>query len=533
MTGGDLRRMLATGTALLQENVEAVNDLNVFPVPDGDTGTNMLLTMQSAMEEVARISVDDFGAVAHAMAHGALMGARGNSGVILSQILRGIARSAGHQPALDAAHFAAALKEGADTAYRGIGKPVEGTMLTVAREAAEAALEAVAGQGDISEVLRTALETAKTSLENTPNLLPVLKEAGVVDAGGQGYLLILHGWQMLISGERSAPSISLPRKGAIRSAAAANSSSEYGYCTEVLIRGGNPPVEEIRARCESMGTSVIVVGDGDLVHLHAHTQRPGDVINLAADFGSLERVKVENMQLQHTAFVGRTGPLEVTQPVDTVGVVAVAAGEGLAQVFRDLGAAGVVAGGQTMNPSIEELVHGITHTGVTKVILLPNNPNVLLTAQQAQGLVESNVKVVPTGTVCEGVAAIVAFNPEAGLDVNLAAMAQAAERVHTIELTRAVRSTRINGLKVKEGQAIGLLNGVLVQAGSDPSEVALKVLAHVGAGNHEIVTVYFGDGATVEEAKSLAESIGERWPELQVEVVHGGQPHYPFIISVE
>jgi uncharacterized protein len=531
MTGGDLRRMLATGTGLLQENVSIVNDLNVFPVPDGDTGTNMLLTMQSAMEEVARVTVDDFGAVAHAMAHGALMGARGNSGVILSQILRGIARSAGHQPALDAARFAAALKEGADTAYRGIGKPVEGTMLTVARESAEAAVEVAASQEDIVEILRTALDTARASLENTPNLLPVLREAGVVDAGGQGYLLILHGWQMLISGERTAPTILLPRKGAVLPVA--SSSVEYGYCTEVLIRGENAPIEEIRTKCELLGTSVIVVGDADLVHLHAHTERPGDVINLASDFGSLEKVKVENMQLQHTAFVGRTGSLGAPQSIDTVGVVAVAAGEGLAQVFRDLGAAGVVPGGQTMNPSIEELVHGITHTGVSKLILLPNNPNVLLTAQQAQGLVESNVKVVPTRTMAQGVAALVAYNPEAGLEANLAAMTQAAERVHTIELTKAVRSTRVNGLKVKEGQAIALLNGVLVQAGNDSSQVAMKVLERVDAGGHEIVTVYFGEGATAEEAESLAEDISERWPELQVEIVHGGQPHYPFIISVE
>jgi uncharacterized protein len=533
VTGGHLRQMLATGTALLQENVTAVNDLNVFPVPDGDTGTNMLLTMQSALEEVSRVAGDDFGAVAHAMAHGALMGARGNSGVILSQILRGIARSAGHEPSLDAARFAAALKEGANTAYRGIGKPVEGTMLTVAREAADAAVATAAAQHDIVEMLRSALETAKVSLENTPNLLPVLKEAGVVDAGGQGYLLILHGWQMLVSGERSAPSISLPRKGAIRSSGAVSSGEEYGYCTEILIRGESPPIEEIRTRCEQLGTSVIVVGDEDLVHLHAHTYRPGDVINLAVDFGSLEKVKVENMQLQHTAFVGRVGPSGPEERPDIITVVAVAAGEGLAQVFRDLGAAGVVPGGQTMNPSIEELVRGITHTGAANVILLPNNPNVLLTAQQAQGLVESHVNVVPTRTMCEGVAAMVAFNPEADLDSNLAAMTEAAKRVHTIELTRAVRSTRVNGLKVKEGQVIGLLNGALVQTGSTPLGVALDVLERAGAGAHEIVTVYYGDGADEDEARELAESIAGRWPDLQVDVVHGGQPHYPFIISVE
>ncbi len=530
LSGSDLRQMLAMGATLLEENVELVNSLNVFPVPDGDTGTNMLLTMQSALEEVSKASSEDFGAVAQAAAHGSLMGARGNSGVILSQILRGIARSADARKTIESSELAAALKEGANTAYRGIGKPVEGTMLTVARDAADAAVATARTDRDVGRVLRGAIDAARRSLEATPDLLPTLKEAGVVDAGGQGYLLLLEGFQMVVTGERTPPA-TLVRK-VVRETASSNSLPDYGYCTEVLIRGEDLPIDDIRRQVELAGTSVIVVGETDVVHLHVHTHRPGDVLNLASQFGVLEKVKVENMQLQHTAHMRGAVAVEPVR-VEGVGAVAVAAGVGLARVFRDLGAALVVHGGQSMNPSIEELVHGVTRSGYTKVILLPNNPNVLMTAQQARALARVELRVVPTRTVCEGVAAMVAFNPAMDLESNVAAMTEAAAAVQTIEVTRAVRSTRVNGLQIEEGQAIALLDGALVQAGDSLEEVALKAVERARVQEREVVTIYRGEDVSAEEGKLLADSIRGLWPQLEVQVVEGDQPHYPYILSVE
>ncbi|MGE5620188.1 MAG: DAK2 domain-containing protein [Sphingomonadaceae bacterium] len=535
ISGSVLRQMLEVGTALLEENVELVNSLNVFPVPDGDTGTNMLLTMQSALEEMSKSGDAELGAVAHAAAHGSLMGARGNSGVILSQILRGMARHIDGKRQLDGADLAAALKEGANTAYRGIGKPVEGTILTVAREAADAALSASQEERSVEHVLRRAVEAAHVSLAGTPNLLHTLREAGVVDAGGQGYILLLEGALMFLTGERMPPPAAEAHKTA-QGALSVVPSGEFGYCTELLLRGESLQVDELRRQLEAIGDSVLVVGEEDLVHIHVHTHHPGDVLNLASRFGTMDKIKVENMQIQHTAFVGGLTGSEPSRPVvspEAVGVVAVAAGSGLARVFKDLGAASVVAGGQSMNPSIEELVHGAGASGCGKVILLPNNPNVVMTAQQAQALSHAEIRVIPTRTICEGIAAMVAFNPVSDLETNVAAMTGAIAAVQSIELTRAVRTTRVNGLQIEEGQAIGLLNGKLVHAGDSLADVVLKVLEMAEAGEREVVTVYYGEGVSIDEAESVATAIQQVWPALAVEVVDGGQPHYPYIISVE
>lgn len=531
ITGADLRQMLAMGTTLLEENVEQVNSLNVFPVPDGDTGTNMLLTMQSALAEVARGTLAEAGAVAHAAAHGALMGARGNSGVILSQILRGIARACDGKESLTSADLATALKEGANTAYRGIGRPVEGTILTVAREAGDAAVAAAQDSPSLVQMIRRTLEAARTSLESTPSLLATLREAGVVDAGGQGYVLLLEGASMFLTNQRQPAPVAQARKPGGATTSGTGITAEYGYCTELLINGSSLDVEAIRGKMEQMGSSVIVVGDSDLVHIHVHTQQPGDILNLASQFGSLDKVKVENMQVQHTSYLASRGvqPARMTG----VGVVVVAVGSGFAKLFEDLGACAVVPGGQTMNPSIEELVHAASTCQREKVILLPNNPNVILTAQQAQSLAALDIQVIPTRTICEGVAAMVAFNAEAGLDANVDGMKEAAESVHTIEITRAVRSTRVNGLQVAEGQAIGLVDGNLLDAGDSVEDVVMKGLDRVGAGDHEVVTLYFGDGVSEDEGRALATRVANRWPDLQVDTVDGGQPHYPYLISVE
>ena len=311
----------------------------------------------------------------------------------------------------------------------------------------------------------------------------------------------------------------------------AETGADYGYCTEVLIKGTALNVDAIRDGMEQIGNSVIVVGEPDLIHVHVHSHQPGDILNLAAGFGSLDRIKVENMQLQHSSYLA-TRPQPVTQ-VAGMGVVAVVAGAGLERVFKDLGACAIVHGGQTMNPSIEELVHAANSCGREKVILLPNNPNVILTAQQSQALVQVELRVVPTRTICEGVAAMVSFNPDVDLDEAIAAMKEATSVVQTIELTRAVRSTKVNGLEIGEGQAIGMLNGVLVEAGESVDEVALRVLEMAKAADHEVVTIYRGEEVAEAEGNGLAAAVTDRWPDLQVDVVDGGQPHYPYIISVE
>lgn len=523
--------MLAMGATLLEENVELVNALNVFPVPDGDTGTNMVLTMQSALAETGHVTSAEIGAVAHAAAHGALMGARGNSGVILSQILRGVARSAEGKETLDAHELAAALKEGATTAYRGIGRPVEGTILTVARESADAA-EAASREGrSLVQMIRRTTEAARVSLEATPKLLDTLRDAGVVDAGGQGYLLVLQGAQMYLTGERTPAPIAQIRKVDKEATATTESTTEYGYCTELLISGRGLDAEKIREQMEQLGTSVIVVGEPDLIHIHVHSDRPGEILNAASTLGRMDKIKVENMQLQHTSYLASLSREAPT--LSGLGVVVVAAGEGMARLFKDLGACAIVEGGQTMNPSIEEIVHAAKACGRDQIVLLPNNSNVILTAQQAQAVIPSNVKVVLTRTVCEGVAAMVAFDPEGGLEENAEEMKRAAEAIQTIEITRAVRSTRVNGLDVQQGQAIGLLDGALVEAGDSVASVVVRTLKRASVDLHEVVTVYVGEGVAEAEAGDLASSIRNEWPEVQVEMVDGGQPHYPYLISVE
>ena len=307
---------------------------------------------------------------------------------------------------------------------------------------------------------------------------------------------------------------------------------DYGYCTEVLIRGEGLQVDKIREQLEALGNSVIVVGEASVVHIHVHTREPGDVLNLASKLGTMDKIKVENMELQHTSYLA-SRDTQQSMSIDGVGVVAVAAGDGLAKLFQDLGTCVVVHGGQTMNPSIEELVHAVVSCGREKVILLPNNPNIVLTAKQSQALVQLELRVVPTRTICEGIAAMVAFNPEADLEGNVEAMEGAATAVQTIELTRAIRSTRVNGLQIREGQAIGLLDGALVEASDSMPEAALKVLERAHVPEHEVVTVYRGEGVSEEESRSLVGDINERWPDVQVEMVDGGQPHYPYIISVE
>ncbi|MGQ9682932.1 MAG: DAK2 domain-containing protein [Anaerolineae bacterium] len=532
-SGRDLRLALQASAKWLEAHTEMVNALNVYPVPDGDTGTNMSLTVRAALEELARVSGDGAGVVAQAVAHGALMGARGNSGVILSQILRGIARALDHKDAFDGVELALALQEGSATAYKGVLRPVEGTMLTVIREAAQAAAATAAVDGTSPiNVLRRATEEAENSLARTPTLLPVLREAGVVDAGGQGLVLILQGMLRFLLGEDTGAVATLPVAPVAHVEATHDT---YGYDIQFIMRGHDLNVAAIRQAISAMGDSVLVVGDEATVKVHVHSDRPGQVIDYGCSLAILQDVVVENMQVQHEEFVSRLGraTTSVPEPASGIGLVAVVPGAGLQRVFESLGVQAVVAGGQTMNPSTEELLSAVNSLPNRQVIILPNNSNVILTARQAKSLAAKEVAVVPTRTIPQGISALLALNYQADLEANAAAMEEAASVVQTIEVTTAVRSVGVNGMKVSQGDVIALLNDELSAAGSDSLAVALQVLERIHTERLEIITIYYGADVSRPEAEAFAAAIKERYPAQDVELIDGGQPHYIYIISAE
>lgn len=528
--GQGLKRLLAAGLTWLEKHSEAINALNVFPVPDGDTGTNMLLTMQAAYAEIAESPEDAVSEIAQAASYGALMGARGNSGVILSQILRGFARSLENKQTFNATEFASALQEASATAYKGVIKPVEGTILTVIREVAEAAVRAAADSDDLRYVLEIVTHHAREAVAHTPSLLPVLREAGVVDAGGQGLFIILEGMNRYIRGESVAEATGLTRAIDLH---LTTPEEGYGYDVQFIITGQHLDVNEIRANIARMGESTLVVGDANTVKVHVHTPQPGDPLNYGAQLGSLSRVIVENLQEQYQEFIlGRVQPTTPEKPCP-IAIVAVASGVGLMRVMESLGASAVVPGGQSMNPSTEELLNAIEETGAEEVILLPNNSNVILAAQQAQALSDKKVKVIPTKTIPQGISALLAFNYQADLETNALSMERAAEEIQTGEITIANRDVQINGLDIKEGQIIGLVNGELTTSALTIEDAVRQVLAQMHAEEGEILTIYYGETITEEEAEALAEMISKEYPDLETEVVDGGQPHYPYILSIE
>lgn len=528
--GATLRGMFTLATACLERNVGAVNALNVFPVPDGDTGTNMLLTMRNTMEEACRCPGNHAGAVLQAMAKGAMMGARGNSGVILAQFLRGLASRLNKGDAITGTDLAAGLVEGATWAYKGVSRPTEGTMLTVLREAATAAQgEAARDGGDLTAVLAAATRASLETVRRTPSMLPVLREAGVVDAGGQGVFVLLDGALHYLMGEREARDHG--GLGAVDSrwleSLASNPGDGFGYCTEFVLRPRDEvQVAAIQDRLVQMGQSVLVLGDPDLVRVHVHASDPGAVLSYALSLGSLTQVKVQNMDEQHQDF------LAARPAAPARCMVAVAVGEGLTEVFRSLGAI-VVPGGQTMNPSVQELLQAVESAPGAEAVLLPNNPNIVQVARQVPGLAKKKVVVVPTASIAEGVAVAIAFDPEATLEANLSNMEAARRGVHSGEVTRATRSATIGGIKARTGQAIGLLDGELVVARDGPAEVVCHLLARVPAGPGSLITLYYGEGVSRAEAEAVTDEVRRHSPGLEVELVLGGQPHYEYLVSVE
>ncbi len=528
--------MFAAATTWLEKNASDIDALNVFPVPDGDTGTNMLLTMRSCIEEAYRAPDHSASVVAQAMAKGALMGARGNSGVILSQIWRGFAQGLADKDSFSGKDLAAALLQASKTAYKGLSNPVEGTILTVVKDAAKAVQSS--GNGDtVVKVMEKALEAAGESVANTPRLLPVLRDAGVVDAGGQGFYTILEGVVSYLKGE--AEQMQFRKPWIITSSMPApvrktkvNAVPEvpYGYCTEFMIKGDKLQPDKIRTKLEKKGQSLIVVGDDTTVRVHIHTLDPGQVIHQMTSIATMHQVSIRNMDEQYQDFLEMQKERAPTLDMD---IVAVVSGDGLSNVFKSIGATAIVPGGQTMNPSTKELLQAVESVPSKQVILLPNNKNIVLTAEQVHSLTKKQVKVIPTKSIPQGIAALLAFDYEADFETNLKLMDEARQAVKTIEVTRAVRATKLGKFKIKRKQPIALLDDELVAVADTTLEVLSKVMSKLGLDKAEIVTIYYGADSQPAEAEEISAGIRERYPHLQIDVVQGGQPHYNYIVSIE
>jgi DAK2 domain fusion protein YloV len=537
LSGDDFRQMVEAGTHCVEQHVDAINALNVFPVPDGDTGTNMLLTLRSAsMAELPEPGSRTVAAVSEVIAHAALLGARGNSGVIFSQYLKGLAAGLKGCADCDGPSLQKALTLAAEAAYHAVGKPVEGTMLTVMRAAAHAA-ELVSQP--LPELWQTAFRAAEEALAHTPEQLAVLKKAGVVDAGGQGVVAFMAGAQAFLTGATEASLEIISPRGTLGNLAAARVSHTffehtdeelYGYCTQFIIHGESMNVDRLREQVVAMAESTVVVGDRAIVRVHAHVEDPGPLLSLGASLGALDQIKIENMDTMHLEFMAQHGYVAEQVPV---AVVAVASGEGLERAFRELGAAVVVRGGQTMNPSAGDLLDAARRSGGEQVVLLPNNPNVLLAAQQAQVMEGCRCAVVPSHSIPQGVAALLAFNPDLDANANLKAMTAALATVRSGEVTTAVRDSTVDGVNVSRGQAIAFLDRKLKAAAVTPQQALIELLSQAKFPAGTLITLYWGGDIAPAEARQTADAIRERWPEAEVELIQGGQPHYHFFVSIE
>ncbi len=539
--GRQLAKMARAGLLVLDQNHKKVNDLNVFPVPDGDTGTNMLLTMRAACDRIADNQDERVGVIAHELSHGALMGARGNSGVILSQIWRGMAKRLKDKNTFDANDLAVAMREASDTAYKGVMRPVEGTILTVIREGAEEAEDAVNKSDDLRFILARIVERSEQALARTPDMLPILKQAGVVDAGGQGLVYILKGMFQHVLGEL-VELVDTARTAAVpaQAKAAPAGGLENPYDVQYILMGANLDVFEVRSAIDAMGDSTLVVGDESTIKVHVHVKDPGIPISFGIKHGKITDVIVENMQLQMEEIIAPVQSslmafeeTNSTVEPDHISVVAVAAGNGLAKIFESLGAVGIVNGGQSNNPSTEEILNRVQEVPSNDVIILPNNKNILLAAQAARDLSTKNVAVVPTRTIPQGISAILSVNRLAVLEDAVEVMQVASEQVASGEIAVATRVADLDGVKVQEGEIIGVVDGRLCVAGTDLDEVLGKLLEEMNASNHELISVYYGQDVSEQEASDMASRIEAIYPDLEVELLDGGQPIYQYILGAE
>jgi len=537
LSGNEVREMFRVATDWLAMNEEPINKLNVFPVPDGDTGTNMLLTMQSVLTEMDKCREDEVSVISEFMAKGALMGARGNSGVILSQILKGFASGLSGEEKLNAVGFTQALNEASKAAYSALSQPREGTMLTVIRDTAAVAMSNISErEDDIIGLMEIVVKEARESVERTPQLLEVLRDAGVVDAGGQGVCVILEGFMHYLKGEELdlQTASSLTMQTAKPASAFTGITSEvgeaYGYCTEMIIKGDDLRPEQVKRWIESQGNSAIVVENEEMIKIHVHTFHPGTIIEFALSLGTVHDLKIQNMDDQHVEFLQIPGS---ETPNDEIAVVAVVAGDGLQEVFRSLGVSTIIPGGQTMNPSCLDILEAIESLPSEKVIILPNNKNIIPAAHQAAELTDKYVSVLPTRSIPQGLSAMVSFNSEVGLDENIENMSGFQEHVNCVEITSAIRDATVNGLEIQQGEFIGIVDGEVLYAEKTIVETVFKSLGSVNARNAGIITVFYGDLVEGKLADNLGDSIRKKYPDVDVEIIRGGQPHYPYIISVE
>lgn len=541
--------MVQAGADRLQEHAEYVNSLNVFPVPDGDTGTNMNLSMISGAKAVSDSTSDKVGELATHLSKGLLMGARGNSGVILSQLFRGFAKQIPDVETLSGKELAAAFTHGVNTAYKAVMKPVEGTILTVARVAAEFGERKAAETDDCVAVMTAVVSGAKKALAKTPDLLPILKEVGVVDSGGQGLLFIYEGFLSVLNGEYvpendfETPAamdemINAEHHRSVHSHLATEDIT-FGYCTEIMVKIGEGPTADtafeydtFRNYLNELGDSLLVVNDDEIIKVHVHTEYPGEVMNYGQKFGSLMKVKVDNMRVQHETLL-ENDSAPVKKPRVPYAIIAIAAGNGVQELFKSLGASYVISGGQTMNPSTEDILKAIDAVNADQVIVLPNNKNIFMAADQAAEVADIPVVVVPSKTISQGMTAMLAFNDQVGLAQNQAAMTEMLTSVVSGSLTHAIRDTAIDGITIKEGDFLGMIDGKIVVSKTDALEVAFETLKQMMDEETEIVTIIIGEEGTQEQAEQMEAALLAMNEELEVEIHHGDQPVYPYLFASE
>ena len=544
-----LSRMFLAGAKNLEAKKEWINELNVFPVPDGDTGTNMTMTIMAAAAEVGSLGDTDMESLAKAISSGSLRGARGNSGVILSQLLRGFTKSVKTKEELDAKAIAAAMEKGVETAYKAVMKPKEGTILTVAREAAAKAVELAETAEDLDTFFQAVIAHAEETLAKTPEMLPVLKEAGVVDSGGQGLLEVYHGaYDGFLGkeidytqfGEAKGPAVT-------KIGAQAEADIKFGYCTEFIILLDKPMAEETEHEFKkflmSLGDSIVLVADDEIVKVHVHTNHPGQAIEKALTFGALSRMKIDNMREEHQEKLIKDAEKlakeqeekeAAAQPPKEVGFISVSVGKGMTEIFKELGVDYLIEGGQTMNPSTEDMLNAIARVNAKTIYIFPNNKNIILAANQARDLTEDKeIVVVPTKTIPQGITAMISYVPEKNSAENTEAMLQAIERVKTGQVTYAVRDTRIDDKEIHEGDIMGIGDHGILAVGKDRLEVTKETVAEMVDDESEVISIYYGADIEEAEAEELAAAIEEEYPDCDVELNAGGQPIYYYVISVE
>lgn len=540
--------MVQMGAHHLFQNADYVDALNVFPVPDGDTGTNMNLSMTSGAKETAAHTNEHIGKTAQALSKGLLMGARGNSGVILSQLFRGFGKSIEQLDVLNAKQFADALNYGVETAYKAVMKPVEGTILTVAKDSARKAVEVSEDVDDIRELMEAIVIEAKKSLDRTPDLLPVLKEVGVVDSGGQGLVFVYEGFLASLKGEAlPSKTIGTSMDDLVSAEHHMNvqgfmdtADIEFGFCTEFMVRfeEGKKEFNETAFRNDlsEYGDSLLVISDDEIAKIHIHSETPGEVLTYGQQYGDLIKIKIENMRQQHTEIVGEGYSSEATAKkaeIHPYAIVTVAMGPGVSELLKSLGASAIIEGGQTMNPSTEDIVKAVETVGAERVLILPNNKNIVMAAEQAAEILGIEAAVVPTKTIPQGMAAILAFNPQATVDENKNNMTEAYAHVKTGQVTFAVRDTSIDGVEIKKDDFMALAEGKIVLSNPSLKEVTTSLIQSLMDEEAEIVTVIYGEDVSEEEANELAAFIEAQYGDVEVEVYNGKQPLYPYILSVE